>query len=322
MRRDHGQDVVAGVRGPGYAEIETDRSGIALRRHLVGRDQGQDVVAVVRGPVSAEIEVDRSGITCGSSADGTGTELGNRDQYRMGIGADIEREFRGLCVEALRHEGAHLLHVGEDGRPRVFRDVAEEDDGGPILVVGEMGHGRRQLRAEHLELRVEVLHRDPEGGCERLLPRLRGRQQAVVLEDCGVACACGEPLDGEEPHSPDGPTAETVLVASHVDTAQGKRGSRCGLYLLAPGYLVVERSGRLGVQDPGVALCASEHPLGATRAALEIAQAEQCADLRHVYVDEQRFCQCNGAATPSVSPRPLEDAVTPFRRPGTPLART
>ena len=122
----------------------------------------------------------------------------------------------------------------------------------------------------------------PKAVDERLLPRLRGRQQAVVLEDCGVACACGEPLDGEEPYSPDGPTAETVLVASHVDTAQGKRGSRCGLYLLAPGYLVVERLGRLGVQDPGVALRASEHPLGAARAALEVAQAEQCADLRHV----------------------------------------
>ena len=39
-------------------------------------------------------------------------------------------------------------------------------------------------------------------------------------------------------------------------------------------------------------------------------------------VDEQRFCQCKRAATLSVPPSPSEDAAAPFRRPGTPLART
>ena len=39
-------------------------------------------------------------------------------------------------------------------------------------------------------------------------------------------------------------------------------------------------------------------------------------------VDEQRFCQCKRAATLSVPPLPSEDAAAPFRRPGTPLART
>ncbi len=39
-------------------------------------------------------------------------------------------------------------------------------------------------------------------------------------------------------------------------------------------------------------------------------------------VGEQRFCQCKRAATLSVPPLPSEDAAAPFRRPGTPLART
>ncbi len=42
----------------------------------------------------------------------------------------------------------------------------------------------------------------------------------------------------------------------------------------------------------------------------------------HRGVDEQRFCQCKRAATLSVPPSPSEDAAAPFRRPGTPLART